>query len=66
MPPTPIEEVVEHIWTAGRSFSAYHLTQLLTFEKGDELTHELGSALASKGAPVRPVEPTSTPTGPRA
>lgn len=49
-----VEESLEHLWVAVRSFKARHLTQLLSFEKGDELEHQLGAALAAKGAPVRP------------
>lgn len=51
-----VEAEVEHVWVAVKDFSARHLTQLLSFKKGDELTHDVASALAAKGAPVRPVE----------
>jgi len=47
---------IEHEWVAVKDFAARHLTQLLTFAKGDTIAHDVGSALAAKGAPVRPVE----------
>lgn len=50
------EAEVKHAYVAVKDFTARHLTQLLVFKKGDELDSNVGSALAAKGAPVRPVE----------
>jgi hypothetical protein len=51
------ENEIEKVWVAVKSFTARHLTQLLHFDKGDEIAHDVGSALAATGSPVRPVDP---------
>jgi|GEM_PF-2996340 len=51
-----VEDVVRHEWIVVRDFVSHVKTQLLTFTKGDVLTHEVGSELASHGAPVKPAK----------
>lgn len=43
-------------YRATRAFSAHYGTQLLQFEQDDVLDPQQGADLASKGAPVRPIE----------
>ena len=47
---------LEKDWVAVKTFTARHLSQLLHFDKGDAVPSNVAVPLASKGAPVRPVE----------
>jgi glucose-6-phosphate 1-dehydrogenase len=50
------ENVVYREFVAIRDFCANHLTQLLSFKKGDPVTGEVGERLYATGAPLKPVE----------